>query len=546
MNSSVSPLIMKEGEVLLAKNISLNVIGKWEKRLGNCLFGNQIKSSEKILGLHMFATSAGTEYQLAACSTGSNTGIYKKVSTTLNGAITTASTSIVLTSGTDFASSGTVEIEGDLITYTGKSTHTLTGVTGISFSHATATTVRQWKSIKSNDTDDKKTRFANFIDKVFRVNGSDVMSETADLANWNTTNCPSTITPSLIETYQDRIFVAGDATLPDRLQASSTVNLAGTGVTWSTTTNIIDTYGSNGFYQDINPEDGDQIRALKRSGALLLIFKDRNLYTWNGNSTEPDVLVDVGTPSQECVVNVHNLTFFIGKSKKFFGIYVFSGSYPKLISRKIKKWTDAITQTSADIGNMCIGADDTNVYAYVGTITFTNDEVYGTRTFTDTWLVYNMPQDAWTIYTGLPARVFNNLVESSSEKLYFGNSDGKIFEVGSGQTDDSGDSQTPIEFEVIGKPDSLGDPTSTKTLQSVMVASEKAQGTSVKYRYDTSNDWQDLGTPEGKFCWIDAPQKNAKERFGNTLQLKFTNATKFTNSILGCSLDVTDGEGLRK
>jgi len=47
--------------------------------------------------------------------------------TTLNGAVTNSATSIVLTDGTNFPSSGTVLIGTELITYTGKTTHTLTG-----------------------------------------------------------------------------------------------------------------------------------------------------------------------------------------------------------------------------------------------------------------------------------------------------------------------------------------------------------------------------------------------------------------------------------
>ncbi len=56
--------------------------------------------------------------------------------TTLDGAIAAGATSIVLTSGTDFASAGNGNIDGDSFAWTGKSTHTLTGVTGVSFDHA--------------------------------------------------------------------------------------------------------------------------------------------------------------------------------------------------------------------------------------------------------------------------------------------------------------------------------------------------------------------------------------------------------------------------
>ena len=47
--------------------------------------------------------------------------------TTLNGAITAAATSIILTDSTNFPSSGTILIGAELITYTGKTANTLTG-----------------------------------------------------------------------------------------------------------------------------------------------------------------------------------------------------------------------------------------------------------------------------------------------------------------------------------------------------------------------------------------------------------------------------------
>ncbi|MAK37440.1 MAG: hypothetical protein CMC15_14890 [Flavobacteriaceae bacterium] len=63
--------------------------------------------------------------------------------TTLNGAVVAGATSIVLTSGTDFATSGNGNIDGDSFAWTGKSTHTLSGVTGISFDHADGVTVQE-------------------------------------------------------------------------------------------------------------------------------------------------------------------------------------------------------------------------------------------------------------------------------------------------------------------------------------------------------------------------------------------------------------------
>jgi len=49
--------------------------------------------------------------------------------TTLNGAISSSATTLILTSATNFDSSGTILIGTELITYSGKTTNTLTGLT---------------------------------------------------------------------------------------------------------------------------------------------------------------------------------------------------------------------------------------------------------------------------------------------------------------------------------------------------------------------------------------------------------------------------------
>tara|TARA_R110002020_G_scaffold30355_4_gene95753 strand:- start:828 stop:1370 length:543 start_codon:yes stop_codon:yes gene_type:complete len=63
--------------------------------------------------------------------------------TTANGAIAAGATTVVLTSGTAFSSAGNGNIDGDSFAWTGKSTHTLTGVTGVSADHLTAVTIQE-------------------------------------------------------------------------------------------------------------------------------------------------------------------------------------------------------------------------------------------------------------------------------------------------------------------------------------------------------------------------------------------------------------------
>jgi hypothetical protein len=73
---------------------------------------------------------------------------YSGATSTLNGDISNSATTVTVTSGTDFTSSGKIKIGGEIITYTGKSTNDLTGCTrgteGTSAAaHTSGVTVKQ-------------------------------------------------------------------------------------------------------------------------------------------------------------------------------------------------------------------------------------------------------------------------------------------------------------------------------------------------------------------------------------------------------------------
>ena len=71
------------------------------------------------------------------------TNLVNAFETTLNGAVVAGATTVVLTSGTDFATSGNGNIDGDSFAWTGKSSNQLTGVTGLSADHVDDVTVQE-------------------------------------------------------------------------------------------------------------------------------------------------------------------------------------------------------------------------------------------------------------------------------------------------------------------------------------------------------------------------------------------------------------------
>jgi len=87
--------------------------------LRNSRYGKGIPNGAFETNYDAFKTSANT------CDT--QVTPYTGASTTLNGSINNSVTSIVLTSATSFPTSGTILIDSEKITYTGKSTNTLTG-----------------------------------------------------------------------------------------------------------------------------------------------------------------------------------------------------------------------------------------------------------------------------------------------------------------------------------------------------------------------------------------------------------------------------------
>lgn len=260
-----------------------------------------------------------------------------------------------------------------------------------------------WTAVKTNDTVAKRTRFFTFVDYVFRVNGSDVVASSADGYTWGTTNAPLTITPNYGAVFQDRGYTAhGGASNKSRVWFSSLPSSGS--ITWDLT---------NDWF-DVNPDDGDEITALENNGNRLLIFKHRALYRWTFGQVDPDRVIGTGTDSQESVKTNFDLgiTFFANQR----GVYAYTGNRPKLISRKIQPFIDAVSNWTTVYG----GVDNDHYYLYVGTMTVDG------RTYTKTVLCYHISLDAWSIFSvGHTITIFASLLSVGfGEQLCLGASDG--------------------------------------------------------------------------------------------------------------------------
>lgn len=116
--------------------------------------------------------------------------------TTLNGSITDSATSIVLTDASDFPSTGDIFIDAERISYTGKSTNTLTGCTRgenntIAASHSDGAIVKNAITIVEGDTSSGH----------FLLPGSNLTKKTFDVINFVIFNCGNDLKGNGITQY---------------------------------------------------------------------------------------------------------------------------------------------------------------------------------------------------------------------------------------------------------------------------------------------------------------------------------------------------------
>lgn len=330
MNTKVSPLLLKDTEVELALNFSLDTTGALTKRNGYDVYASQPVAGKTIVGLYQFThtgTPAETTQMMVANSAAdANTVIY----------------------------------------YNNAGTWTL------SKADTAITTF--------NNTN--RYRFATFLDYVFRVNGTAVVatSTNVDGASWGTTDAPTVITPSFIRVYEDRVYTARNgAALGSRVYFSGLPS--SDTISWTTATD----------WFDVNPDDGDEITALENNGNRLLIFKNRALYRWKFGQVESDRLIGIGTKSQECVKTNLDLgiTFFANE----YGVYAYTSGRPKKISRKINKWIEACSATDVSLFNAETDDDHYYLYLAdsltVDSRTYTNVMAIYTVSL-DAWVIYTL------------------------------------------------------------------------------------------------------------------------------------------------------------
>lgn len=468
-----SPYELSDNEVQKAVNVEFDEQGRITKREGYKAFGSTLSYTPSI-AKWFFKISAGSYDNIVSEEgDGTNTKVYRIIRSPLNGAITTASTSVVVDDGTNFATSGTIEIEGDLIAYTGKSSNTLTGVTGISASHATDSPVRQWKALTTNIATRlsacmvilNENLFISGTGKTYRMVPGD-----AGITN-NSTDY------YYVEGYKLKLYAT---TLQNQILFSN----AEDGTTWT---------GTDYFYA--TKGDGRPITGLVAIGNYLGIFKEQAMWAWDNYALRQRSDY-IGAWNPKVINEVNGLTYFFGPR----GIYATNGeTISEPISDPVKPYIDDFTPTYDTseylVMNTSAGFYKNKYILHIGNTTTKH-------ALTDVNLVYDTINKNWTTWTGLDAdgMCFDfldaqvscaagaNAIVHTPVYLFGGSTNKQVYQYGGVYHDNFTDISAEVEF----KPFHLNYPHKKKKFGNLKVFSERP-GYSLYYKIDDQENWSPIG-----------------------------------------------------
>ena len=436
VNQSVSRLIMAENEAETLQNVELEKIGSISKVRGYVQRGADVSTDYDILGALGAVKADGTLKQIVIADAAADSDAY-----------------------------------------------TYNAVTNT------------WTAHNLSLTSGSKAEFEQFLDGWFMVNFTDA-TRWNDFTQWYTnTNVTNAAKAKYIKLYKSRIYlgyvVSGGTTYPSRVTYSDLPS-SGT-IAWDDSLN----------YFDVDQDDGDVIRALEVNADRLLIFKENSLHRYDTN-TRYKVPGCPGTISQRSVQNIQGWTLYLHST----GLWGYDGTSSKLLSRRIKDIIEGIA--SKNLTNSCGWVKGDHYYLYLGDINNTKTGLKIDNCLIDydiaknafTWrslekdptiffdyrddrsgVTYN---DAGVSYND--ADVTYSGIASSEQRVYFGATDGAVYEFDKGKSYDG----TDIGFFVETKDYYLDYPSKYKLLQKIQIYVNSGKGVQVQFKLD-DNNWKTLG-----------------------------------------------------
>lgn len=323
-----------------------------------------------------------------------------------------------------------------------------------------------------------KNRFAQIGGHIFRANGVDAMTESADGISWSTGgNClASPIIPSLIFRTKSLMIAAGySGVTRDRIYFSSVIApQTSPFITWNTDP-------TTGDWIDVNPDDSSNITAFAETSNQVLVFKSNAMYRLDVINLNVDTqnIFNIGAISQEAVATCQGMVYF------FSGVDVrrTDGTYPDMISRLgVQDFIDAIPQSNWS--SVCAGADSFNVYFSIGTVTL-NKNKNEQKTYNNVVLKFSTRDETWSAHSYAQQTLFySNFTTSSGRTLISSDTTGSVQTINSGQSDNG----SPIFYFLETQEQEMGNRAHVNSFNDlVSIFVKDGTGSSLQIKSDDSD-----------------------------------------------------------
>ncbi len=308
-----------------------------------------------------------------------------------------------------------------------------------------------WTAQSMSLTSNVKPEFATFLDGLFMVDYSDA-TRYYDGTTWlTTTNVTDAPKARIVTSYGDKLYlgntVIGSTSYESRVNMSSLPDTS-YNITWDTS--------NTGNWFDVQPKDGDKIKAFAKNSGRLLIFKENTLWRYDTNSLT-QISGAPGTNNCRTVKEIatFGVTVYFHKS----GIYLINGTEVTLLSRKIQPIIDGVSSINLD--KLCAYTSGDYYCIYLGDISNTYEnltinncavifDIARSRIVSVESLAHNptmyasyrddrseMTYESADDYYESSEDTYNGLV-TASDSIYFGADNGRVYQIGNTQATHSG------------------------------------------------------------------------------------------------------------
>lgn len=386
-----SPFELQKNELLDARNVEVNERGRLITRRGSQQVGQTLSGTMENSFVFTATPGGSTPSVFHMVNNNASTGVISQLVTgaRLSVAVTTATTTIDVDSGAgtgSFSSSGTIEIEGDLIAYTGKTATTFTGVTGVTSTHAVGAPVNQWSTLTQSGTAVDAQMGVSYavLNNICFIGGRN-----GNIKQLNSSGTVSDVSSEpavlFLTNFRDRLYGVGDGSAGTN-GATNRISYSarGDGTSWTT--------GSD--YFDVFDQRGEYVNALRVFADRMGIFKLNSIFTYDEIELKQRI-VDVGAYNNKVIQEINGRLYTFSPN----GIFETNLYSAKQIGEPVREYWENFRPSYDATGLRRVITNTWSASFFEHYILYIHDISDPTST-NDIVLDFNTKTRAWTVHTG--------------------------------------------------------------------------------------------------------------------------------------------------